>query len=419
MTDVLLFVVEGYNRYSIAALAGVVDQELADLPVTFVQGSSRLGDEVRRLAKQHRVVIAAFSFMTPQVPQLLSILDSLEPRPDNVRLVAGGPHPSGDPLGTLQLGFDALVIGEGEIAFPELLRRLRAGQSYADVPGVAYLEQGLLKRNRRASWVDLDAYPPFSINHRKLATIEITRGCPWACSFCQTPFFLGGKMRYRSVEQIVYWLKRAREEVGMKYARFISADCFAYGSKSGRELDYDSVERLLKAVSGLMGKDNTFFGSFPSEVRPGSVSREAVALVKKYAVNDHIVVGAQTGSNRLLGAIHRGHTIEDVYETAEIVVGAGFKCVIDFIFGLPEETPEDRQLTLTAIRRLAKMGATINSHFFYPLPGTPLANTIAGEPDPEVLLFLERLTSDKQELGRWKGRLKTLESMQMIPMLTS
>jgi B12-binding domain/radical SAM domain protein len=267
--------------------------------------------------------------------------------------------------------------------------------------------------------VDLDAYPPFSIKHRKLAAIEITRGCPWACTFCQTPFFMGGRMRYRSVEQILRGLKQAREEVGMRYARFISADCFCYGSPDGRHPDLEPVERLVRSVSDLMGQENTFFGSFPSEVRPGSVTKEGIALVTKYCANDNIVIGAQSGSPRMLQLIHRGHTVEDVFESTEIIVASGLKCIVDFIFGLPGETPEDRDLTLDVIRQLTKLGATINSHFFYPLPGTPLAHTIAGEPDPEVLLFLENLTSERQELGRWKGRLKTLAAMEMLPLVAA
>jgi B12-binding domain/radical SAM domain protein len=420
MNDLLTFVVEGYNRYSIAALAGVVHQELPQLPVAFIEGKKdpgKVADQVRALARQQRRVILAWSFMSPQLPRILPMLAALEPRPENVIMVAGGPHASGDPLGTLAMGFDALVLGEGEVTFPELLRRIVAGQDYRELPGLAYLEAGKLVRNRRGPWVDLDAYPPFSIKDRLLAAIEITRGCPWACSFCQTPFFLGGRMRYRSIERIIYWLQRAREEVGMRYARFISADCFCYGSKDGRQPDLEPVERLLYEVSSLMGPENTFFGSFPSEVRPGSVTKEGMALIKTYAANDNIVIGAQSGSNRMLEAIHRGHTVEDIFETAEIVVESGLTCLVDFIFGLPDETPEDRELTVAAIRRLTEIGATINSHFFYPLPGTPLANTIAGSPDKETLRFLENLTQEKHELGRWKGRLKTLEAMQLLPVV--
>lgn len=200
----------------------------------------------------------------------------------------------------------------------------------------------------------------------------------------------------------------------MRYARFISADCFCYGSPDGRTPNLALVERLLYEVSRLMGRENTFFGSFPSEVRPNSVSKEGIALIKKYCANDNVVIGAQSGSPRMLELIRRGHSIEDVFQAAEIIVASGLKCFVDFIFGLPGETPEDRELTLVAIQRLTQIGATINSHFFMPLPGTPLANAKSGAPDQETLLFLERLTSDKQELGRWKGRLANLAAVEEI-----
>lgn len=421
MNDLVVFVLEGYNRYSIAALAGILDQARPNLELQFWQGRADLGQRVRQIATQYRQVILAFSFMSPQLPQILPVLAGLQPRPSNVTLLAGGPHASGEPEQTLRLGFEVVVTGEGEVTFPLLLDRILAGERcYEGLTGIAYLDEaGKFVRTRRSPWVNLDAYPPFSLKHRKLAAIEITRGCPWACAFCQTPFFMGGRMRYRSVEQILYWLKRAREEVGLRYARFISADCFCYGSPDGRQPALEPVEQLIRSVSTLMGKENTFYGSFPSEVRPGAVTKEAVALVKQYCANDNIVIGAQSGSPRMLQLIHRGHTVEDVFESAEIIVAAGLKCVVDFIFGLPQETPEDRELTLAAIRRLTKMGATINSHFFYPLPGTPLAHSVAGGPDPQVLLFLENLTSERQELGRWKGRLKTLASMEMLPLIST
>ena len=336
--------------------------------------------------------------------------------------------------GACCLEVGVLGLGGGDRTSPDLLRRTFAeessgrfdGAQYKDVAGIAFLTavegNGTLRlvRTPRRPWTDLNAYPPFSLKHRKLAAIEITRGCPWACSFCQTPFFLGGRMRYRTVEQIVYWLRRAKEEVGMRYARFISADCFCYGSPDGRAPDLESVERLLYEVSHLMGKENTFFGSFPSEVRPNSVSREGIALIRKYCANDNVVIGAQSGSPRMLELIRRGHTIEEVFRASEIIVASGLKCFVDFIFGLPGETPADRELTLAAIQRLTAMGATINSHFFMPLPGTPLATSRPGAPDAETLLFLERLTSDRQELGRWKGRLANLAAVEEAqPLVTA
>jgi hypothetical protein len=78
MNDLLTFVVEGYNRYSIAALAGVVCQELPQLPVAFIEGKkdpAKVADQVRALARQQQRVILAWSFMSPQLPRIMPMLD--------------------------------------------------------------------------------------------------------------------------------------------------------------------------------------------------------------------------------------------------------------------------------------------------------------------------------------------------------
>ncbi len=77
MKDILLFVVEGYNRYSIAALAGIVDQEAPDLAQTFHQERHDLAATVQRLAQTHRQVFVAFSFMSPQLPQIAPLVEGL------------------------------------------------------------------------------------------------------------------------------------------------------------------------------------------------------------------------------------------------------------------------------------------------------------------------------------------------------
>ena len=124
--DLLIFVLEGYNRYSIAALAGILDQERPDLRLEFWQGRADLGERLRHMATRRRQIVLAFSFMSPQLPQILPVLEGLQPLPPNVTLVAGGPHASGEPESTLRLGFQAVVTGEGEVTFPLLLDRIFA-----------------------------------------------------------------------------------------------------------------------------------------------------------------------------------------------------------------------------------------------------------------------------------------------------
>lgn len=401
--NAIVFVTAKENRNSIAVLAGVLEADpvLAEVPVHFLAAGPHLSEQVGRLTDTADRVVVAFSFATLSLSEVAHQGRRLRAlaRP-NLSLVAGGPHPSGDPEGTLRLGFDAVVLGEGERTFPAWLRRVFAGEDWRDLPGLAYALDGCLVPTGRSPWVDLNDHPPFSLRHRRLAPIEISRGCPWACTFCQTPYFLGGRMRHRRVEAVVRWMEAA-QPLGYRYVRFVTPNAFAYGSADGRTPDLEAIESLLRATSRLVGKERVYFGSFPSEVRPESVTPETVALVKKYCGNRHLVFGAQTGSPRLLATLHRGHTVDDVYQAAEATVRAGLTPYLEFIFGLPGETSEDRLLTLRAIQDLTRMGGVIRSGVFIPLPGTPLASALPGRMDPELHRFLGQMAERGQQFGRW------------------
>jgi B12-binding domain/radical SAM domain protein len=250
--------------------------------------------------------------------------------------------------------------------------------------------------------VDLDAYPPLGVEHRRFGPIEITRGCPCACAFCQTSFLFGGRMRHRSVDTIITWVRRAMEG-GYSYARFVTPNAFAYQSEdNGRTANLDAIERLLRDVAELMGKELVYFGSFPSEVGPETVTPEAVALVRRYCGNDNLIVGAQTGSDRLLGALHRNHTVADVYRAAETILAAGLRPVVDLIFGLPGEEVKDVAATLRLMEDLVEMGAVLHTHTFMPLPGTPLESAPPGTVDPALHPLLDRLASQGHQIGQWR-----------------
>jgi len=405
MDTALAFILTPYNKNSVAALTGALetDPRTEALPLHFVRTRGDWVRRVARLARNHERLIVALSFATPNAPtvaQELSRLHALD-LPD-VTVIAGGPHPSGDSEGTLAMGVDAVVLGEGEGTLPTLVERLLARESIVGLPGVVTQDaDGQVVRGPRSSRGDLDDYPPCGLRHRRFGPIEISRGCPWACSFCQTPFLFGGRMRHRSVEAIAAWLDLACA-AGYRYARFVTPDAFAYGSEDGKTPNPEAIERLLWEAGRRVGRDQVYFGSFPSEVRPENVTPEAVALVKKYAANDNLVFGAQTGSPRLLRALRRGHTVEDVYRATEVTARAGLIPYVDFIFGLPGETEEDRELTLRMIADLTAMGGVIHSHTFIPLPGTPLAHAQPGQVDAQWHALLDRLASQGQHIGQWR-----------------
>ena len=316
-------------------------------------------------------------------------------------LIAGGPHSAGDPLGTLKMGFDIVVRGEGEEAFPNIIKKILSNDDYALLRGIAFSHNGKYVSNLPSKKIDINHYPPFAIKHNKFGPIEISRGCPWTCRYCQTPFLFGTKVRHRSVSNVCKWIKTMKK-ISPLDIRFISPNAFMYGSKDGKSINVDKIEELLKSVRQILGnKGRIFFGTFPSEVRPESVTRETVELVTKYCDNDNLVIGAQSGSDRILEHVCRGHGVNEVRQAVKLTIDAGLKSNVDFIFGLPYENEEDTILTLNLAKELTSIGARIHAHTFMPLPGTPFQNMPPGKIELKIKREIEKLISEGKLYGQW------------------
>jgi len=401
----LVFVLNRHNLNSVAALTGAleVDPRTSGLALHYLWQDERLVGRLRSLASNSGRLVVALSFATANLPDTALLLPEIRSMAPPPYVVAGGPHPSARPAEVLHLGADAVVVGEGEEALPALLERVLAGGSPAGLPRVVTLAaDGRLQQGPRPRPVDLNAFPPVGVAHRRFGPIEITRGCPSACAFCQTSFLFGGRMRHRSVEHVTTWVRRAVER-GYSYVRFTSPNALAYQSPdNGRTVNLAAIEDLLREMAALVGRERLYFGTFPSEIGPETVTPEAVALVRRYCGNENLIFGAQTGSDRLLRLLHRQHTVADAYRAAEIIVDAGLTPIVDLIFGLPEEEPEDVAASLQLMEDLVARGAILHTHTFMPLPGTPLEGAPPGRVDPALHTLLDRLASQGHQIGQWR-----------------
>ncbi len=399
------FVCSSTNKYSFNALAGAIEtaDQLQGIKLVPLEWKSHLITDVKDLISNFRKVVLCVSFCSPELHKVQQLTAQLRSRYGNtLMLVAGGPHASGDPLRTIRIGFDVVVRSEGEETFPEFLCKLATDQDYNSVKGLVFFANTHEYRDTgRRDWVDLNKYPPFAFKQLKAGPIEITRGCPYGCFFCQTPRLFGRIPRHRSVEAICNAVQtlKARKLTDI---RFITPNAFSYGSSDGKSVNISSLEELLKSVRKILGCDGRlFFGTFPSEVRPEHVTEQSLGLVKKYANNKNIIIGAQTGSQRLLEFCHRGHTVEDVYRAVALTTKAGLTPHVDFIFGLPGETLEDTKSTEKVISDLVKMGAKIHAHTFIPLPQTPFASVRVGALPKATRKLIADLTAKGVVYGSW------------------
>jgi len=328
--------------------------------------------------------VMIYSLATPQAREVYHEVQNA--RTQSV-FIAGGPHPSAKASEALEQ-FDFVVLGEGEETLPELIFTLKDGGDVETVRGIAYKRLGVIHRTHLRPHVLLDDYPPFNQNLR--APIEISRGCPHKCKYCQTPRLFGAKMRHRGVEAVASYSNYLSD------VRFISPNAFAYGS-DGRHIDLTSISKLLASLCGRV-----YFGTFPSEVRPEFITDEMLDVVKEYCSNTSIHIGAQSGSDAVLEEINRGHSRHDVEVAVDICRSHGYCPVVDFIFGLPTEVAADQADSLELIDSIVSVGGKVRAHYFIPLPGTPYENETPAPIRKEVRKRLGKLARDGRLTGRWE-----------------
>jgi len=397
-----------HNIYSFNAIVGALetDKIIEDIDLFFLRNKEELFKGLKKIIKDYEKLVVGISFFTTQLFEINNLMKILKKNfKDKCLFVAGGPHPTGDPQGTLKIGFDIVIVGEGEETIIELMKKIVLKEKFEDVVGISYLgENGKYFYTGKRNMVNLNNYPPFPLINTKFGAIEITRGCPYVCYFCQTPYISGTQPRHRSVELITTYVKHLYNYYGDQTdIRFITPNSFSYGSHDGKELNLLKVEELLSNIRELIGKKaRIYFGTFPSEVRPEHVTNKSLELILKYTNNDNITIGAQSGSQKILDICHREHSIEDIYNAVELTLKSNLKINVDFIFGLPQENEDDIKLTIEMMRNLANMGARIHTHSFIPLPQTPFATLPIDYVSTRYKKAIKNLISKGFAFGDWK-----------------
>ena len=184
LKPLIVFYVSKPNVYSFAKLLSIIEHNsevLAHYDIITLRSSlykAKPSTLHHYKISERPFVILPVSLMSAQnsdfiyfVSKKLTDFKRLNP---NLIILVGGWNASGDPEGTLKMGADYVITGEAENAFPEFLLNF--------IKNPIHLPKIFSNKDP----VDLEQYPPFSEKFRVFCPIEISRGCPFRCKFCQT-----------------------------------------------------------------------------------------------------------------------------------------------------------------------------------------------------------------------------------------
>ncbi|MFW9881923.1 MAG: cobalamin-dependent protein, partial [Candidatus Thorarchaeota archaeon] len=150
------------NFYSLNAIAGALETDaiFEDLDIYFMSSKVEFLAVLEKISKQYEKIIAAISFFTTQLFETHNLVKTIKNRcGKNCLLVAGGSHPTGDSSGTLKIGFDIVVVGEGEETIIECIHKIGSNNRLREVKGIAYLnEENKYIFTGKRNLIDLNKY---------------------------------------------------------------------------------------------------------------------------------------------------------------------------------------------------------------------------------------------------------------------
>jgi tRNA-2-methylthio-N6-dimethylallyladenosine synthase len=204
-----------------------------------------------------------------------------------------------------------------------------------------------------------------------VAFVPIIEGCNKFCTYCIVPFSRG-REKSRTAADIVAEVKQLRD-YGYREIHLIGQNVNSYRPKS--EVGLENIKgattfsRLLRAVAATRIDRIKFTTSFPRDFH-----RDIVAAIDEHEnLCNWVHLPVQSGSDRILRLMRRGHTSADYLRRIETIKNARRQIAItsDIIVGFPGETEQDFRDTMSLVENVKYDGLYIFK--YSERPGTPAA----------------------------------------------
>jgi anaerobic magnesium-protoporphyrin IX monomethyl ester cyclase len=322
-------------------------------------------------------------------PSVLGVYANLMTRPNVVeilrtakeagwRTVVGGPEPGAYVDEYLAAGADVVVVGEGELTLEEVVPVLRVGgfDKLGQIDGIAFLspDGSVVRTKPREQIKDIDAQPwpareaidmtryvEVWRQHHGMGSVSLitARGCPYHCRWCSHEVF--GKTHRRrkpaSVADELTWLINRYHPQMAWMADDVFTIHHGWLFQYATELRHRGVKLPFECIS-----------------RADRLNLQVVQTLADMGCF-RVWIGSESGSQRILDAMERGVTVEQVQTAVALCRSAGIQTGMFLMWGYEGEDISDIEATVEHVKK------TDPDIFFttvaYPIKGTPYFSDVA------------------------------------------
>lgn len=336
---------------------------------------------VADIIKQENPDIIGVTCMTEQRASVFELVNLIKSINSKAKVVLGGHHATYMYEQILNhFPVDAIVLGEGEVTFLELVKAYENKYDLHSVKGIAYKDAnvGIMKTEGRDAIENLDSLPPVAyhlldvnaysapprvkgcmkgkdITKLKFSRIVASRGCVYRCVFCSSFNFWQRKYRTRSAQNVVDELQFLNSKYGVEYINFAD-DIFTVKKDWVVSICKEILNRKLDIV-------------WDCETRVDYVDYEMFCWMREAGCY-LIKYGIESGSEEILKNLKKGFRLEQICDALAITHRAKIKSTVFLMVGSPGETDKTIGDSIKLVRKTKPDSVT--PYITMVFPGTPL-----------------------------------------------
>ena len=308
---------------------------------------------IMRVLVKKKIELLAFSVNSFNWANTKVVIHRISESFPDLKIALGGLHPSIFDKHMLEVSEAHIVMrGEGEKIIVNVCDALENGKSLSRVRGITYKSGNEILRNEDEDPLTIEEmeatpYPAYEliprVNPYTQLGIETSRGCYFSCVFCSIPH--RKNWRGLSVNQVVNRIRHTlqfKDSINRGTRLLFVDDCFT--------ADGERAINIFKKLHRLYGYTEKVF----IEARVTDILKKDILQNIPLQMISSMQIGVECGYNEGLKRIHKGLTVEQLFEALDILKTYHFDkhCFLSFIIGFPWENMEMINKTLDTIEEI-------------------------------------------------------------------